>query len=68
MTAIVAMTKWFANELGLKNWTYEASQSNLFMAGEVLDEISMSRLAKPGKCTECFEKGNDDRIPEGISI
>jgi HD-like signal output (HDOD) protein len=47
LTAIVAMTEWFADEMKFNNWTYEARQSNLYMAGEVLEEISSHDLLNP---------------------
>lgn len=47
LTVIVSMTEWFAAEMGFKGWAMERNPSKLYLAADVLYEISSHDLLNP---------------------
>ncbi len=56
LTVIVAMTEWFAQELGLKAWAREETTSPLFLASDILDEIKEHDILNPDSALELLKQ------------
>ena len=56
LTAIVAMTEWFAREMGFKEWAMEDEPSALFLAKEILGEIQNHDMLNPESALEVLKQ------------
>lgn len=56
LTAIVAMTEWFADDMDFKLWAMEDKPSDLFLANEILDDIKKHDLLNPESALEVLKQ------------
>lgn len=55
LTAIVAMSEWFAKEMEFKEWARESKPSDLYLANEVLDEIKSHDIYESDSAIEVLK-------------
>ncbi|MFP4528838.1 MAG: HDOD domain-containing protein [Candidatus Kapaibacterium sp.] len=55
LAVIVAMTEWFAREMGYMNWTQEQTFSPLYLANETLESISDSNIYEADSAIEALK-------------
>lgn len=56
LTLIVAMSEWFAAELGFKIWAMESKPSELYLANDVLSDIQENDLLNPESALEVMKQ------------
>lgn len=56
LTAIVALSEWFAAEMGFKTWAMEKSPSPLFLAAEIIEEIREHDVLSPESAIEVLKQ------------
>lgn len=55
LTSIVALTEWFADHLGFKQWAKEPRPSELYIPAEVMDTIGAHDILDPGSAIEALK-------------
>jgi len=56
LTIIVAMTEWFAQKMGFKSWSNESKPSNLYLAFQILDELSQHDILQADSAFNLLKK------------
>ncbi len=56
LTAIVALSEWFAMEMNYKAWSHEIEQPALYLANEVLEDIQSDDLLQPDSAVELLKQ------------
>lgn len=55
LTAIVALSEWFADHLGFKQWAQESTPSELHIPQEVFDKIGAHDILDPSSAIEALK-------------
>ena len=55
LTVIVAISEWFAAEMGFMKWVNNEVQPTLYLANEVLDELKEDDYLHPDSALEVFK-------------
>ncbi len=56
LTVIVALSEWFAGEMGFKAWAQESTPSPLFLASEIIEEIREHDVLNPESAIEVLKQ------------
>ena len=56
LTAIVSMSEWFADMLGLKKWDLNSDQEKYYLSSEVFEDLSEDEILNPDSAFELLKK------------
>jgi HD-like signal output (HDOD) protein len=56
LALLVAMSEWFANEMGFKAWAKEDKTSELYLANDIINDIKEHDLLSPESAFELLKK------------
>ncbi|MDD3124935.1 MAG: HDOD domain-containing protein [Candidatus Kapabacteria bacterium] len=69
LTIIVALSEWFAAQMGFKSWACEdLRQSNLFLADDLIEEMSDHDLLSPDSVIEVIKQEIQDEYLKASTL
>lgn len=69
LTIIVALSEWFAAQMGYKSWACEDfRQSNLFLADDLIEEMSDHDLLSPDSVIEVIKQEIQDEYQKASTL